>query len=130
MTKAESQYEDLKKAHIRLKEALDLPQTDIYQDATIQRFEFTFETSWKLMNTIVRENGIDVYGPKNTFRAAAKLGFIDDPSPWFRFLEARNYTTHVYDEKTAKWVYRCTKEFLPFVEKLIIEVKPYVTRTP
>jgi len=128
MTKLQSQYDDLKKAYHRLKEALSLPPTNIHQDATIQRFEFTFETSWKLMNNIVRENGIDVYGPKNTFRAVAKLGLIDDPSSWFLFLEARNYTTHIYDEKIAKWVYTTAKKFLPFVEKLIISAKPYIAR--
>lgn len=128
MTKTESQYEDLTKACQRLKEAINLPRTDIHRDATIQRFEFTFETAWKLMNNLVRENGIEVYGPKNTFRGAAKLGLIDDPINWFKFLEARNYTTHVYYEKTSDWIYDCTKEFLPFAEKLLESLKSYISR--
>ncbi|MGB9706468.1 MAG: nucleotidyltransferase substrate binding protein [Microgenomates group bacterium] len=53
MTKLESQYQDLQKAYLRLKEAVALPPTIINRDATIQRFEFTFELCWKLMNNIV-----------------------------------------------------------------------------
>lgn len=126
MTKLQSQYQDLQKAHGRLKEAADLPPTTIHQDATIQRFEFTFELSWKLINTIVRENGVDVYGPKNAFRAAAKLGIIDNPVEWFKFLEARNYTVHVYDEKTAQWVYSIACQFSSLVEKLLIKAVQYL----
>jgi len=40
----------------------------INQDATIQRFEFTFELAWKLMKTILEEEGIKVVSPKNVIR--------------------------------------------------------------
>jgi nucleotidyltransferase substrate binding protein (TIGR01987 family) len=126
MTKLESQYQDLKKAFARLKEAVVLPSTIINQDATIKRFEFTFELCWKVMNNIVRQNRIEVYGPKNSFRAAARLGLIDDPQSWFKFLEARNYTVHTYDEKTAVWVYNRAKEFVPYVEELIKKTPEYL----
>ena len=126
MTKLESQYQDLKKAFARLKEAVVLPSTTINQDATIKRFEFTFELCWKLMNNIVRQNRIEVYGPKNSFRAAARLGLIDDPQSWFKFLEARNYTVHTYDDKTALWVYNRAKEFVPYVKELIKKASEYL----
>lgn len=130
MTKLEAQYQDLQKASARLKEAVELPPTVIHQDATIQRFEFTFELCWKLLNTIARENGIDVYGPRNSFRAAAKLGIIDNPAGWFEFLTARNYTAHIYNEETAQWVYSKAKEFTSYVDSLITNVKQYVSKNP
>lgn len=120
MTKLQSQLEDLKKALSRLKEASVLPADQtINQDATIQRFEFTFELSWKIMQGIVNENIKDVYGPKQVIREAAKLGLISDPEKWFLFLRQRNMSIHTYREEIAKEVYVSAKEFIVFVDMLI-----------
>jgi len=128
MSKIELQFQDLQKAVFRLKEAAALPPTAINRDATIQRFEFTFELCWKLMNALVRENGIDVYGPRNTFRAAAQLDLIENPEEWFNFLQARNYTAHTYNEETAKWVYDLVCQFPPLVEKFLEKVKEILAK--
>ncbi|HCS78741.1 TPA: nucleotidyltransferase [Patescibacteria group bacterium] len=121
MTKTTALFTQLELATERLIEAIALPETQIHRDATIQRFEFTFELAWKLMHAILADNGIEVYGPKNTFREAARLQLIDNVEIWFTFLEARNLTTHTYKEDNAKYVYRKAKEFsqlLPeFIEK-------------
>lgn len=120
MTKLQSQFEDLKKALYRLKEAALLPADQtINQDATIQRFEFTFELSWKIMQGIVNENIKDIYGPKQVIREAAKLGIIEDPVKWLVFLHQRNMTVHTYREEIAKEVYVSAKEFITFVDALI-----------
>ena len=118
MTKEKSQsiLEDLKKAFLRLREALDLPKTQISRDATIQRFEFTFELSWKLMQTILKDNSIEAYGPKNAIRESAKLSLIDDPSKWFEFLEARNQIAHTYNDKLADDVYNKANEFIMYLQ--------------
>lgn len=41
-------------------------------DATIQRFEFTFELFWKWLKLIIAEEGIDVNFPKEVLREAYK----------------------------------------------------------
>jgi|SRR3989339_934363 len=128
MTKLQAQYGDLQKAFGRLKEAIILPRdVTINQDATIQRFEFTFELAWKLMQSIVVENNVNIYGVKTVIREAAKLDLIDDPTKWFEFLENRNLSVHTYKEEIAQKVYKSAKEFIPFVEKLIIKAKEYLT---
>ena len=130
MTKLESQFLDLQKAIKRLKEAAKLPSgVLIHQDATIQRFEFTFELCWKIMQTIVKENIPNIYGPKNVIREAAKLNLIDDPQAWFDFLNKRNLTVHTYKEMIAKEVYHAAKDFIPYVEKLITNVNKYLEKT-
>lgn len=127
MSKIDAQYEDLKKALKRLKEAACLPgNNSINQDATIQRFEFTFELSWKLMQTIVNENIKEIYGPKQIIREAAKLNLITDPSKWFTFLEHRNLTVHTYHEEVAKKVYASAKKFIPYAEELLKQMKMYL----
>ncbi len=77
------------------------------------------------MQTIANENIKDIYGPKNVLREAAKLGIIDNPEKWFEFLENRNLTVHTYKEDVAQKVYQSAKEFIPYVEKLLISVKDY-----
>ena len=127
MTKIQAQYEDLQKAFGRLKEAVILPSdVTINQDSTIQRFEFTFELAWKLMQSIEVENNINVYGVKTIIREAAKLGLIDDPVKWFDFLKDRNLSIHTYKEELAQKVYQSAKEFIPFVDKLILKAKNYL----
>lgn len=126
MTKLESQIKDLEKALNRLKEALNLPgNIAINQDASIQRFEFTFELCWKVLQTIVNQNIQNIYGPKNVFREAAKIGLIENPVKWFGFLENRNLTVHTYVEKIARKVYKTAKEFIPVVEELLLKVREY-----
>ena len=126
MTKIQAQYKDLQKALMKLEEALNQPATLMNQDATIQRYEFTFELSWKLMQSILRKNTTIVYGVKNTFREAARLNLITNPDVWFEFLDARNLTVHTYKEEIARKVYKKAKEFPPLVKELLEKTKQYL----
>jgi len=122
MTKVESLMTDLTKAKEKLKEAVNLPTTTINQDASIQRFEFTFELAWKLMQVLIKENGIDTYGVKSIIREAAKLGLIDNPGIWFDFLSKRNLSVHTYNEQIAQLVYDTAKNFVGVVEAFLSKV--------
>ena len=127
MTKLQAQYGDLQKAFERLKEAILLPSdVTINQDATIQRFEFTFELAWKLMKTIIEIEGLTAASPKSVIREGAVVGLIEEPKKWFEFLENRNLSVHTYKEEIAKKVYQAAKEFIPFVDKLILKAKDYL----
>ena len=79
------------------------------------------------MQSIGVENNVNIYGVKTVIREAAKLDLIDDPTKWFEFLENRNLSVHTYKEEIAQKVYKSAKEFIPFVEKLIIKAKEYLT---
>lgn len=116
-------YRDLEKAFARLQEAVKKPPTVFNQDATIKRFEFTFELSWKLMKNVAQMQGLIVKSPKNAMRQAAVIGLIDNPVEWFDFIDARNYTVHTYNEGIAQYVYKSAKKFIPFVEKLLEKAK-------
>lgn len=94
-----------------LKEALEAPETALNRDATIQRFEFSFELTWKTLKKILRAEGVDENTPKQVFRAAAQAGLIDPIQAWFEYLEARNLTSHTYDEKIARKVYAVIPAF-------------------
>lgn len=126
MTKVKSLLADLEKATAKLKQAAQLKPSEINRDATIKRFEFCFELSWKLMQAILQENGIEAYGPKGSIREAAKLGLIDNPKTWLEFLKARNLTSHTYEEDTAKKVYTKAKVFFKITESLLKETEKFL----
>ncbi|MFH1561145.1 MAG: HI0074 family nucleotidyltransferase substrate-binding subunit [Patescibacteria group bacterium] len=121
--KAERQILQLKQAVERLQEAISLEPTQINKDASIQRFEFTFELTWKLIKSLAFESGIEVSSPKNSLRVGAQLGLLDNIDQWFVFLNARNLSTHVYNEKIADEIYQEIKNFLPAVRQLTERIK-------
>lgn len=125
-TKLQAQANDLTKALNKLNEALAEPETEISRDAAIQRFEFTFEMSWKVMQSITKTNKPKLYGVKAIIREAAALGLIDDPETWLEFLENRNLTVHTYKEELAKQVYARVKEFPKLVVKLLETAKDHL----
>lgn len=122
--KLKSQISQLTKALGRLKEALAFPQTAMNKDATIQRFEFTFELCWKLMQGIAQEKGlVEILTPRDSIRTAAQLKLIDNVGLWFDFLKDRNLSSHLYDEVIAANVYEDLKKFLPEAEEFLIKIK-------
>lgn len=118
MGKLKSQLEDLSKALQRLKEAAGLENIPIHQDASIQRFELTFELAWKVLREIEKQEGLQVVSPRDAIRKAADIGLIENPEEWFTFLEARYLSVHTYKEEIAQKVYLKAIEFIPNVEKL------------
>jgi nucleotidyltransferase substrate binding protein (TIGR01987 family) len=69
----ETKLDELKRAISRLKEALALPKTDVIRDSVIQRFEFTVELSWKVLQRHLRDSGIsEALTPKT--HSAKQLG--------------------------------------------------------
>lgn len=98
---------DYKKAVGRLKEVLEAdPCNEFIYDATLQRFEFTYELSWKLLKGFLSYSGIaDVITPRDVFKEAFSLGLLLEGQKWIEMLKDRNLTLHVYDEKSARDIY-------------------------
>lgn len=112
-----------RKALATLDEALRSREiTDIVRDATIQRFEYTYELAWKMIKrhlTWMGEPQVREFSKRQLFRKAGELGLIDDPERWFGFNEARNQTSHSYNLETAKEVYESAREFAPAARRLL-----------
>lgn len=118
--KLEERKQDFFKALNRLEEALkkDLSD-DIIVDGIIQRFEFTFEQSWKVMKLYLEDQGIldEAVAPRSTIRCAFKHKLISDGDIWIEMMLDRNRTSHMYDETTALNIVELVKE------KYIFELK-------
>jgi len=109
----------LQKANSRLEEALAQPENDMQHDAVVKRFEFCFELAWKLMAEWLKYKGFEVYGPRDSIRSGAENGIIGDAEQWMDLLEARNLTTHTYDEETSKVVYEKSKQLPQLISTLL-----------
>ena len=85
------------------------------RSGVIQNFEVTYELSWKLMarwlNTYLGAGVADGVTRRQLFRLAAENRLIPDVDLWMQYHEARNATSHIYDEEKAELVYRATREF-------------------
>lgn len=59
-------------------------------------FEVAFEYTWKWFKRQADDAGFEVYGPRDSIKAAAQLGLIQDIQRWERFLHARNLSVRDY----------------------------------
>lgn len=102
---------DYKNALERLKESLEMDiSASIVLDGIIQRFEFSYELSWKIIKEYLEYQGIiEARTPRETFKEGFKSGIIDDGDAWMDMIQDRNLTSHTYSEKTALEIYKKIK---------------------
>jgi nucleotidyltransferase substrate binding protein (TIGR01987 family) len=100
---------DFLTAVTRLEEALAQPENSFMCDATIQRFEFTYELAWKALKLWLETKDITVLNAKDTLQAALEQGQLSDGNGWSQLHRMRNLTSHTYDEAQAVQVYRFIK---------------------
>ena len=119
-----------KQVFLKLKLALEKdPNLDeLFLDGTIQRFEFVYELSWKLMGNYLEYLGVEVYSPREIFGEAFKNGIIEDATEWIDLMENRNRIHHAYNDETAWDIYTKIKNnyvylFEKFNEVISLKVK-------
>lgn len=97
--------------------------SEILRDSAIQRFEYTYELAWKMMRRWLEANlgaaYVDGVSRKELFRLATEQKLIDNPLKWFKYHEARNRTSHIYDESLAQDVFNVVEDFLDDARKLL-----------
>ncbi|NCN41779.1 hypothetical protein GW916_11090 [bacterium] len=108
--------DELEKALATLNLALDFAekvqenedQFKITRDACIQRFEYCIELSWKVS---MKKLGSQTKFAKPAIREMARGDLIDSAEVWLNFIEARNNSSHSYDEDVAQRVFIEIKKF-------------------
>ncbi len=109
----------LQSAANRLADALGETESDLKADATIQRFEFTFELVWKTLKRILHYEGELCSTPRQCLKTAYRIGLLEDEEPWLSMLEDRNVMAHVYDEQTALDIYKRIADYEPAIVLLV-----------
>ena len=96
---------------------------DVIKSGIIQKYEICYELAWTTMRRFIIEYGDskkaeNMMSKKDIFRLAAQHGYIDNPEDWFDYTNARNTTSHVYNEVLSDYVFDISKRFLKDVKKL------------
>lgn len=114
--------EEVRQTVARLSEAAAQPETDLMRDATIQRFEFTFEVTWKTLKLYLERQGFECSGPRPVLKKAFQASLIPTPEEadvWLRMLDDRNLTSHAYDRILALGIYqRIIADYLPLLQAM------------
>ena len=128
----QQRFSNYQKALARLSEAVDLlvdnvnegSEFDLLKEGLIQRFEYTHELAWKVMKDYLEYQGyVDIRGSRDAIRKSLELNILSDRR-WMATIEARNLTSHNYDDETANNIYHEIMEvyfplFIDFEAKML-----------
>ena len=126
MERLELRYKDAQKALNTLKEILKESFSIIVRDASIQRFEYTFEAFWKFIKAYLKEKeGIISNSPKTCFREIFSLGFSDEEETveLQEMTDKRNDTSHTYKEEVAQSIYKKIEGYCALMDKMLAVFK-------
>ena len=88
---------------------LDLAAQDpIIRDAAIQRFEYSFEATWKAAQAVLRAQfGVAAASPKSVIRASLANGLMDEAQARraLAMVDHHNLTAHTYNVTLAEEIY-------------------------
>lgn len=117
----------------RLKEVVEKynenKQDNIVRDSLIQRFEFTYSISLKMLRkyfierTFIVED-VNKLSFNDMVRTANQLGLLkSDLTKWTKFREMQNLTSHTYDEEVALKVTEVVPDFYEEAAYLLKNLK-------
>lgn len=94
--------------------------SELEMEGLIQRFEYTYELAWKVLQDLLKYKGYEfVQGPNGTLQQAFEDGMITDHDGWRRMAKARVTTSHTYNEGDAVEIARMIyEEYSPLLKQL------------
>ena len=95
-------FSNFERAFLLLRDALNADineYNDLEKEGIIQRFEYTFELSWKVLKDKMEYDGLvlERISPKIVIREAYASKYILEADTWMKMSEARNLMSHTYD---------------------------------
>ena len=125
--------EPLEKALTTLKEAWEEYQKNtsntFVRDSVIQRFEYTFELSHKILRRVLSETEssraeISEMFFNDLIRLGCKRGLLlNDLEIWDKYRKSRNLTSHNYDEFGAEHIMVIIPTFIEEIEYELAKIK-------
>lgn len=76
-------------------------ENDIYRMGVIGQFNLTFELSWKALQAVLKQHGVEeaeIGSPREILQLGYKVGFVNDQAAWLLMLKKRNVSVHIYNE--------------------------------
>jgi nucleotidyltransferase substrate binding protein (TIGR01987 family) len=129
-------FENFTRAFNLLQEALTLKQnrelSQLEKEGIVQRFEFTWKLSWKVLKDYLEYSGIflEIITPTSVIRAAYAANLISEAELWMRSLDARNKMSHVYNLKIFEQIItEIENEFSQILTELQIKLQTQVDQS-
>lgn len=133
MERLKLRYDDCKRSLKTLQEILEEDFSTIVRDATIQRFEYTFEAFWKFVKEYLRAyEGIECNSPKRCFRELFSAGGYIAEEETIKSLEMtddRNLTSHVYKEDVAQALFQKVPEYYKLMSNTLKKLEKFMNST-
>ena len=129
MEKLSERLASCQRAIATLDEILQAPANVIVRDASIQRFEYSFESLWKLLKAYLdQQEGIVCNSPKACFREALKVGLLSasDVETCLVMTDDRNLTSHTYIEAVAEAIYSKLPPYRDIMKRLLTSIQAHV----
>lgn len=123
MERLKERIELANKALISFCEAVMIKEVStLIRDATIQRFEFSFEASWKAVKQyLFDQEGLDIGSPKGVIRSCKEIGMLSDEEAIqaLKMVDDRNLTMHTYNEVLTEEIFTKMPQYYALLEKWI-----------
>lgn len=103
-------------------------QDEELRDACIQRFEYTFELSWKMLQRRLEldlpdARSVDAMSFRELMRSGGERGLIRDVDAWMVFRDKRDITSHTYNAAKAADVAAVLPSFAEHAGALLSELQ-------
>jgi len=124
--KLEQQLASCRRALATLAEAVEMSFSIIVRDGAIQRFEYFFESLWKLLKTYLDQyEGIVCNSPKSCFREGLQVGLLSvkETETCLAMTDDRNLTSHTHVEAIADEIFRRLPSHLTIMNKLFANIQ-------
>jgi nucleotidyltransferase substrate binding protein (TIGR01987 family) len=122
MQSLKHKYEDARRALDMLRYILDEPFSEIIQDATIQRFRYTFEAIWKFFkNYLKHHHDVVANNPKAVFHELHQHHHLTDAEldVFMDMTDRRNESNQSYKEPVAHIIYTNTLSYTEHFQHLL-----------
>ena len=113
----------IKVANTLIKGVVDTDQEEVIRAGVIQNFEFTYDQCVKFTKRWLEANVAGSDPDSKTFKEQMRMGvesqLIRNVDNWVEYRDARNETSHTYDNDKANDVFDVAKNFLKDAQELL-----------
>lgn len=129
-------FDNFKRAFSLLGEAIHTIRTrrisQLEQEGVIQRFEYTWELTWKVLRDYLEHKGVilETITPAAVIKAALAANLIKNGEVWMDALDARNKMSHTYNfKKFEKIIIDIEKNYYPELKSLNLKMLKFEKET-
>jgi len=100
-----------------------------HRDALIQRFEISYDLTWKFFKLMLKTlYAIDANSPRKAFQESYEQGLIteEESNLLITMMDARNATSHIYDETMADRISRQIADSHALLSGIVVRLSEHV----